>query len=370
PDGKLCISGGADGKFRVWDLEKKNLVNTIDGHGGKIISLSLSRGGDTMASLTSGHMIRVWELPTFEISKEINGDTDRISAITISPDGRQILAGSENGGVTIVNLDDARKSVRHIVDANCVSVAYSASGSQFAWSDYQSSILVYEPGNTKAPHRAARVASPITTMSFFPRGDGLMTGSKDGTVCLCDLIPDAIVPRFMFSEHEDAVTGIAIFDDGRLAVSASQDGTLRVWNSVRDQASRVRPGGPNISRAVFSPDGLLILSASWDGQVNLYDAAKMKLILNIGEHSGVVFDAAFSPDGRQAVSGGMDGTVRLWDIIQGKGLRHFQVTTNAIRRVTFSPDGRLVIAGEGPMPEGGGVALLGNDPRLFKLHVT
>src|SRR6185369_8513548 len=108
PDGKLCISGGADGKFRVWDLEKKNLVNTIDGHGGKIISLSLSRGGDTMASLTSGHMIRVWELPTFEISKEINGDTDRISAITISPDGRQILAGSENGGVTIVNLDDAR----------------------------------------------------------------------------------------------------------------------------------------------------------------------------------------------------------------------------------------------------------------------
>ena len=67
-----------------------------------------------------------------------------------------------------------------------------------------------------------------------------------------------------------------------------------------------------IRRAVFSPDGARILTASWDETAKLWDAASGKLIASFA-HQGIVYHAAFSPDGARILTASADKTAKLWD---------------------------------------------------------
>ena len=67
----------------------------------------------------------------------------------------------------------------------------------------------------------------------------------------------------------------------------------------------------------FSPDGRRLASASDDGTVRLWDPATGAELAALTGHTGQVTAVAFSPDGRRLASAGWDGTVRLWDPATG-----------------------------------------------------
>ena len=61
----------------------------------------------------------------------------------------------------------------------------------------------------------------------------------------------------------------------------------------------------------FSPEGDRIISASFDGTIKVWDAATGQEILTLEGHAGPVLSMAF--DGQRIISGGKDNTVRIWD---------------------------------------------------------
>jgi WD40 repeat protein len=100
-----------------------------------------------------------------------------------------------------------------------------------------------------------------------------------------------------------------------------------------------------VSAVAFSPDGKFALSASEDKTLKLWDTATKKEIRTLTGHQGEVYAAAFSPDGRLAVSGSEDGTVRLWSVTSGKEICTFSGHGEAVYAVAFSPDGRFALSG-------------------------
>jgi WD40 repeat protein len=74
-----------------------------------------------------------------------------------------------------------------------------------------------------------------------------------------------------------------------------------------------------VSSAAFSPDGKRIVTASLDGTARLWDGETGKQIGQaLKGHAGSVNSAAFSPDGKRIVTASSDNTARLWDGETGK----------------------------------------------------
>ena len=126
--------------------------------------------------------------------------------------------------------------------------------------------------------------------------------------------------------HEGSVYAVAFAPDGRIALSGSDDKTLRLWDVANGTEIRRFEGH---SRAVctvaFAPDGRTVISGSGspfgtDTTLRLWDVANGTEIRRFEGHSEWVSVAAFAPDGRTVLSASSDKTLRLWDVATGAAL--------------------------------------------------
>ena len=159
-------------------------------------------------------------------------------------------------------------------------------------------------------------ADRVHTVDFSPDGKILVSGSYDGTVRLWDVASHHQIGRPLIG-HDREIYSVAFSSDDKTLASAGDDGTVRLW----DVATHRQIGSPlnghhgEVNSVAFSPDGNTLASAGDDGTVQLWDVATHRPIGSpLTGHVGTVYSVAFSPDGRTLASGGDDGTVRLWDV--------------------------------------------------------
>ncbi|MCB0062257.1 MAG: WD40 repeat domain-containing protein, partial [Caldilineaceae bacterium] len=99
--------------------------------------------------------------------------------------------------------------------------------------------------------------------------------------------------------------------------------------------------------AFFSPNSKMIVTASEDRTVRLWDAATGDELYQFVGHQDIAVFATFSPDGQQIASAGFDGTVRLWDVSSHRPVRTFTSQSHFNNSLAFSPDGAILASGTG-----------------------
>ena len=184
----------------------------------------------------------------------------------------------------------------------------------------------------------------VSVTVFSPDGRRIVTASHDGTARIWDAAIGKQIAALQ--GHSGPVWSAAFSPDGRQIVTASEDCTARIWDAeTGKEITALREHTHPVLTASFSTDGRRIATASADYRARLWDAATGKEIAALQGHSGPVWSTAFSPDGRQIVTASEDRTARIWDAATGKEITALQGQghTNRVRRATFSPDGRRVV---------------------------
>jgi WD40 repeat protein len=181
-------------------------------------------------------------------------------------------------------------------------------------------------------------------------------------------------PGFMhrLSLHDGSVTAGAISTDGQSALSASADGTLRLWDFNTGEVRVTISGeGEFYTSAAFSPDGRLIAAGEGitverrtesdgrmiyvnRGEIDLFDAAtgaRLDLLDAAAGHSDIVTAVAFTADSRYLLTGSLDRSLLLWDLETGQPVQRFASLpggddfAGAVITAAVTGDGRYVISG-------------------------
>jgi WD40 repeat protein len=144
--------------------------------------------------------------------------------------------------------------------------------------------------------------------------------------------------------HHHIVTGVAITADGRRAVSASYDLTLKVWDLDTGRQVRTLVGHFTANGVAVSPDGRRAVSASSDKTLKVWDLETGGELRTLVGHSDAVMSVAVSPDGRRAVSASSDKTLKVWDLETGRELHMLEGHSGSVNGVAVSPDGCRVVS--------------------------
>jgi WD40 repeat protein len=91
-----------------------------------------------------------------------------------------------------------------------------------------------------------------------------------------------------------------------------------------------------VRSVAFSPDGNYVVSASDDGTARVWETATGNEIARM-THDDWVRSVAFSPDGNYVVSGSDDGTARVWEPATGNEIARMTLMTGS----TLSPSARM-----------------------------
>lgn len=187
--------------------------------------------------------------------------------------------------------------------------------------------------------------------------------------------------------HMDSVERVAYSPDENKIVSASSDGTYRIWDAVSGTElanSKLKMDDasiPAISRSgrliasirgnevdlwdvstatlkrtlsntrgefsdvCLSESGDLLATSSFDGVIAVWDTETTQQLCTLDGDFDLIADICFAPDGLKLVTSGFDGRVLVWSTTDGSLLSTAENTGRVALSVRFSPSGKQVAGG-------------------------
>lgn len=181
-----------------------------------------------------------------------------------------------------------------------------------------------------------------------------------------DTLPDD-AKRAAIPGYSAEVLAVALTSDGRRAVSAGADHTLRCWavDSLEELSACTAHQAPVRAVAVRSDaqgGEREALSGSADGELILWRLRDGAVIRRVAGHAGAVNGVACAPDGAWAASVGDDGMLRVWDLGSG-ALRSEREAHRGGAGAVALWDGHIVTGGKNGAikiwDQAGGVRIIG-----------
>lgn len=155
---------------------------------------------------------------------------------------------------------------------------------------------------------------------------------------------------YIYRKHNDEVSSVSWSPDGLYIVSGSYDKTAQVWktsNGVTIQTYRNHVD--KINAVMWSPKGTYIASASSDKTVHVWNSITGETIKVYKGHSDMVTALAWSPDGISIASSSDDGTIQIWHAFTGKHVLTYPLKTSSHSRiiaVAWSSDKTHIASGD------------------------
>ena len=309
--------------------EDESIAKRLAGHTGPVKCVSVDPSGRFLASASGwpkgDGSVRVWDIESSRMLWGRTMDGSDVLTTQFMPNGKQLIACNRDGQLTIWDIATADQVTQIDVCSDVQGLFVfednqrcMVAGQQVQlWNlDTKELVRVFE-GNTAGQH----------DVSVSKDGKRVASGGKGNAAHVWDVASGKVVCRI--DTPERMVESVALNRDGSQLLVAtngsSADDLLLQLISVDDPDQRVTFSGheQTVNWVRYNSDESLIVTASRDKTIRIWDATTSECLRKIAGHENWVWSAVFLKDDNQVVSGGggidyrtpgTDFTLRLWDI--------------------------------------------------------
>ena len=312
-----------DRAVRIWDFGSGEMIAQVD-LPLQPSAIALSASGEILGVTYGESGVSLWRVdqPTAPIMEDRGRGRWQLA---FSPSGTSVVAGNPRTGYQVYRSEDGRQ-----VGPPLGAGASAAQNGLLAFSADERLLLSGGPNGAarfwRVPAETVPVSTPGATHAIWtPSGDAVVAATPDArSIVIGDrgghihLLPAdvsaealaAAVEEVSFLGHNAPVTMLSVSPDGRLAASAADDNTVRVWSLGDGQPLPYMadmPGGA-VDALEFSRDSstLAVLNGN---RVVLLDTSSGDEIAEF-QPGDVQQSAAFAEDHRLYV-GGQGGALRV-----------------------------------------------------------
>jgi WD40 repeat protein len=322
------------------------------------------------------YRIRLWDVATGKELCRMGGHQTQARQLCFSPDDKHLYSTNHD----TINIYDVATGAQSYRRKRRESLAFSGNGSIAAHVvEEGSTVYLKGPISGKTLRKFDLPSGPVRTMAISK--DASTFAACSGLSLYVWDIRTGRESRALRPLDQDLYPAIALSDDGSVLAMLGNDGVIQSWRVSDGQKRKdIQAGEHSLAFIAFSPNGLLLASASYhkgvvlwdvvkgkelrtfptsnpeglafspDGQVlavagrtlRLWDVATGAERLPFPAHRDVVESIGYSADGSLLASGSRDGAIRLWDAKSGSHLRLFQQMPCGICSIAFHPNGRTL----------------------------
>ena len=382
PDGATLASGSDDNTINLWNVASRKRKARLEGHTSSVFAVAFSPDGKRLASASRDGTVKLWDPQTGRVLDTMKGHSHMVFHVAFSPDGRT-LASDSMGEVKLWDLSvmreprhdwrTPRRVFRRWQDVGIVDQGWSAevvghrhgcsqrAGPTFQHRSWRLRGFVagrHEGGHwhfrghgdafrsrerMKQRQLPGQHESKVEFVMFSPTGKYLasVAGSE---LKLWDLANNQLLANLeVFGALRPAFT-VAFSPDGTtLAIGCQEEPgkvhSLKLWDLTRKKLATLDRRTSPIASSAFSPDGEMLASGNWDGEIKIWNVRTgTQLPYTIEGHTDPVSSLAFSRSGKRLASTSGDGTVKLWDVHTGDQTMTLKGHRSRFSSVAFSPD--------------------------------
>ena len=198
---------------------------------------------------------------------------------------------------------------------------------------------------TRARELGALAQSDLTTDPLRSVREALQAAKLDPTTAAEDTLRTALIDsrvRKILRAGRGPVNAAAYSPDGSKVVTASEEGTARVFRVSDGALLKTLHHGGSVTDATFSSNGRWIVTSSRDKTARLWTASGRPV--RTFRHRGAVLDVALSPDAGTLVTLADDATLHVWSLSDSG--RSFVFNDVPGNRLVLSRDGsRAAVVG-------------------------
>ena len=305
------------------------------------ITASFLKGG-TQIGTSTGKVARIWSAQTgAPLGREIS--LEKIPDVcAFSPDGSvfvccpgTLIRRYDTLTGRLIGEDAAHKE-------EIQNVTFSDDGRTFVSSSNDHTAKVWE---TRTGKPVCTIVNPsdreFASGRFSSTGERLIIIGYDFTAYVADARTGKLIGEPL--RHMERINHAEFSQDGRFAITASDDRIASVWELATCTKLHDLPHIEGVYRASFSADGSLVATFSRDSRtLDLWDRATGRRIGKPLAHQKSIKGFSLN-NGSRIATASSDGTAQIWDTSTGEPIGGSLEHVDGVNSVEFSDDGQTLL---------------------------